>query len=92
MNKTKLNKVAKTFEQEDYNIPQCLGYFVGVDGPTVESIEHPDHLWTILDRLETIVMDNESGNLNDDQKEFLLHFIGKWMTEIERYCVRLESE
>ena len=88
MNAKQLKKVQ--FEQDDYEIPQALEYYVGLEGPTIETVSHPDNLWSILDRLETMVMDN--SNLEDDQQEFLFHFLGKWKKEIEPYCVRLESE
>jgi hypothetical protein len=86
MDKRKLLRVAKTFEQDDYDIPQALEWYVGIDTPTIEGVRHPDNLWTILDRIETIVM--EDSEVDGEQEAFLHHFIGKWKKEIEPYCVR----
>ena len=86
MNTKQLKKVQ--FEQDDYDIPQALEYYT--ESPTIENVQHPDNLWSILDRMETMVMDD--SELDDDQQNFLFHFLEKWKKEIEPYCVRLESE
>lgn len=90
MNKS---KIAQTFEQEEDEIPPCLEYYSGIDGTVVERVCHPDHLWTILDRLHSMVMDEESNEgITKNQQNFLQGFLSKWMDEIEPHCVRLEIE
>ena len=89
MNKKELLKISKTFEQDDYDIPQSIEWYSRIDAPTIEAVKHPDNLWSILDRMATMVMESE---ISPKQKQFLEHFLYKWMIEIEPYCVRLECE
>jgi hypothetical protein len=83
-------EIAATFEQDEYDIPKCIEYYSGVNGATIETVNHPDHLWTILDRMDTIVSDN--AEITQEQKNWLRDWLGKWMNEIDEYCVRLECE
>jgi len=96
LTQSQLSKIGKTFEQEYDDITGILEYYSGVDGFTIEKTpSHPDHLWTILDRLESDIMNDDKETAMEmtyKQQEFLLYFVRKWRNEIEKYCVRLESE
>jgi hypothetical protein len=76
--------------EDDQKDTHCLEYYVGVDGPSIVKVNCPENLWTILDRVETMIMDDPI--ILEKQKEFLLSFVSRWMGEIERYCYTLESE
>lgn len=86
-------EIADTFEQDDYEIPECIEYY-GNTGFSVERVEHPDHLWTILDRIHSDLMPSAEfdNNMTNEQRDWLQDWVLKWMKEIEPYCVRLESE
>jgi hypothetical protein len=90
MKPNELKTVAETFEQGEGDIPTCLEYYSAVEGATIENFRHPDHIWTILDRLHSMALDDPF--IDEKQTEFLQHFLEKWMKEIEPYCVRLEVE
>lgn len=96
MNKKLLEKVGKSFEEDVDNIPGILDYYSGLNGFTVEkNPSHPDHLWTILDRIESDIMFeslDDAMHMDANQRNFILYFISKWKKEIEPYCVKLESE
>jgi hypothetical protein len=83
-------EIADSFEQDEYKIKQCIEYYVGVNGFSVEIVNHPDHLWTILDRIDSDLA--EEARITEEQQNWLRERLGKWMREIEPYCVRLESE
>jgi hypothetical protein len=83
-------EIAGTFEQDEYDISKCIEYYSGIDGATIEVVNHPDHLWSILDRMDTIVGDDTE--ITEEQKDWLRQWLGRWMNEIEPYCVRLECE
>ena len=91
MDKVKLAKeIKRHFDQDEDDIPEVIGYYSGIDGFVVQEISHIDHLWTILDRIQSEIMMND--NVKKKQEPLFMHFIDKWMKEIEPYCVRLESE
>lgn len=96
MNKKALDKIGKSFEQDGDNISSILEYYFGVNGFTVEKTpSHPDHLWVILDRIESDIIIGESETsmkMSEEQSSFILYFIAKWKKDIEPYCVRFEPE
>lgn len=86
-------EIADTFEQNEDLIPQCIEYY-NTPGFTVEQVEHPDNLWTILDRIHSDLMPEGEfdSNITTEQREWLQTWLEKWMDDIAPYCVRLESE
>lgn len=86
-------EIADSFEQDEYEIPQSIEYY-GTPGFTVEKVQHPDNLWSILDRIHSNLMPGEEfdENMTKEQREWLQEWVSTWMDEIALYCVRLEPE
>lgn len=86
-------EIANSFEQDEYEIPKCIEYY-GTPGFTVERVQHPDNLWSILDRIHSDLMLGEEFDegMSKVQREWLQMWLENWMADIEPYCVRLESE
>lgn len=72
---------------EEFDETNCIEYYVGVGGRTIDRITCPEHVFEVLDNVHSMIMNEK--HIKESERDFLLRMVSDLIDEVEPCCREL---